>query len=71
MNTYQYLTKKQIENIANAKETLKRKCKHCGRRKVIPVYVDRILCDWCGLWIYREPNIEFKYKLEEQMKRKD
>lgn len=71
MKTYQYLTTKQLEDIAHAKETLKRKCKHCGRRKVIPVYVDRILCDWCGFWIYREPNIEFKYKLEEQMKRKD
>ena len=71
MNTYQYLTKKQIEDIYNAKSKLKRQCKHCGRKKVIPVYLDRILCDWCGFWIYREPSIEFKYKLEEQMKRKD
>ena len=66
---YQGLTRKQVQSIDNEKERLKVACKVCGRRKVIPVYVDRLLCDWCNHWIYREPNIEFKYKLEEQLKK--
>lgn len=68
-DAYQYLSIKERFETAEAKESLKRQCKWCGRKKVIPIYVERLLCDWCGYWIYREPSIEFKYKLEEQMKR--
>ena len=66
---YEYLSIKERFASANAKSDLKKQCKQCGRKKVIPVYVDRLLCDWCGSWIYRTPSIEFKYKLEKEMKR--
>ncbi len=68
-DVYQYLSIKERFKSADAKSSLKKQCKQCGRKKVIPKYVDRLLCDWCGHWIYREPSIEFKYMLEEQMKR--
>lgn len=68
---YSGLTKKQVKAIDNERERLKITCKHCGRRKVIPVFLDRLLCDWCNIWIYRTPSLEFKYKMQDQMKRKD
>lgn len=49
---------------------IKSKCK-CGHTKVIPVYVDRIICNYCGHWIYRTPKLEFEYKLREEMKKND
>lgn len=41
-------------------------CK-CGKRTNITTQLDRVICDWCGHWIYRTPQLEFKYKLKERM----
>lgn len=43
------------------------KCK-CGHKSIIPHNIDRIICWYCGHWLYREAKIEFKYKLKETMK---
>ena len=32
---------------------------------------DRALCTHCGNWVYRTPEIEFKYKLKDKMKGKN
>ena len=50
---------------------IKHKCKHCGHTIIIPEFVDRNLCDHCGHWIYRTPQLEFKYKLRKEMKKND
>lgn len=42
------------------------KCKHCGHTMTM-IDVDRTICNWCGYWIYRTPEIEFKYKLKENI----
>lgn len=34
---------------------------------VAMVSKDRIICHHCGKWIYRTPQIKFKYKMKEQM----
>ena len=39
-------------------------CK-CGHSVVIKPIVDRILCSYCGYWIYRTPEIEKKYKQQD------
>jgi len=67
-----FITKAQKENEYKenqAIDKLKITCK-CGKRKVIPSYVDRLICDWCGHWIYRTKAIEFKYKLKEENKKR-
>ena len=40
------------------------KCSHT----VTIVKADRIICNHCGNWIYRTPQIEFKYKMMKKMK---
>lgn len=30
---------------------------------------DRALCSYCGNWVYRTPEIEFKYKILEKIKK--
>lgn len=42
-------------------------CKNCGHSVVIPK-ADRTICRWCGNWVYRTPQIEFKYKLMKKIK---
>lgn len=31
---------------------------------------DRAICSHCGNWVYRTPELEFKYKLKEKMEGK-
>ncbi len=40
----------------------KYRCK-CGHRVVIPAWIDRNICDWCGHYVYKDKETEFKYKL--------
>ena len=40
------------------------KCSHT----IIMPNADRKICSHCGNWVYRTPEIEFKYKLQEKMK---
>ena len=66
-----------MELTLNFKEDTKRlkkywehrvRCK-CSHTFVIG-NVDRALCSHCGNWVYKTPEIEFKYKLQEKMKGK-
>lgn len=41
------------------------KCK-CSHTFVL-IKKDRALCSHCGNWVYRTPELEFKYKLKEKM----
>lgn len=73
MRVAPYITqerKNEMYRESQAKDKLKITCK-CGKRKVIPAYVDRLICDWCGHWIYRTKAIEFKYKLNEEKIKKE
>lgn len=42
------------------------KC-NCSHTMII-IQNDRVICSYCGKWVYRTPEIEFKYKLREKMK---
>lgn len=42
------------------------KCK-CGHTMFFTE--DKTLCTWCGHWIYKTPEIEFKEKLKSTIKR--
>ena len=42
------------------------RCK-CSHTMIIAI-ADRTICSYCGNWVYRTPEIEFKYKMKEFMK---
>lgn len=44
-------------------------CK-CGHSIFMPHYVTKRLCSWCNRWVYRNKEIEFKEKLQNQLRRK-
>lgn len=43
------------------------KCQHCGHGMVIPPHLDKIICDWCGNYIFKNKKAEFKYRLQEKL----
>ncbi len=44
---------------SDERDKVKIKCNHCGRKAIIPVWVDKQLCSWCGYYIYRNKKLEF------------
>ena len=44
------------------------KCKKCGHT-ILMSKVDRTICSYCGHWVYKNSKTEFKYKLQEVMKK--
>lgn len=56
-----YLSKEQ--KIANCLSQYKVTCK-CGHVLVITPKKDKVLCNYCGHYVYRNKLIEFKEKLE-------
>lgn len=60
------LTNKEFKIQADYYEKIKYKCS-CGHVVVIPVYVDKILCDWCNNYVFRDKKDEFKYRLKERI----
>ena len=42
------------------------KCK-CGHSVIFPNKEDRIICGWCGHYVYKNDKARFKYKLKEEI----
>ena len=42
------------------------KCK-CGCSITFCVQTDRVICNWCGNYVYRTPELEFKYKIKNEL----
>ena len=59
---------KEYQRMSDEYAKVKYPCK-CGRKVVIPAWVERQLCDWCGIWVYKDKKTEFKYKLKEKVKK--
>lgn len=64
------LTDEEFNKMMHEYEKVKVKCKHCGHKVVIPVWVDKQLCTWCKYYVYRTPQIEFKEKMKQLIKEK-
>ena len=43
------------------------KCK-CGHTIAMP-FAERTICSYCGKWVYKSKQIEFKYKMIEEMRK--
>lgn len=62
--------KKKYDNfnkLANAYAEVSIQCK-CGHKSVIPFWVDKVVCSWCGYYVYRNKKLEFKEKLSKKLK---
>lgn len=46
----------------------KKKCKHCGHTMLLG-NSEKKICTNCGFYVFRNSKIEFKYKLQAQMKK--
>ena len=62
------MTFKEIEKYQEEINKYKYQCKNCGRKKIIPAYVEKQLCDWCGHYVYKSAKDEFKDRLKGVMK---
>ena len=62
-------SEKRTKKFFNDMSSISVYCK-CGHSVQIYSKTDRLLCTWCGKWVYKNPQIEFKYKLQEKMKKK-
>lgn len=57
-----------FEKISNMYAEVKVQCK-CGHKNVFPYWIDRKVCTWCGYYVYRTPQIEFREKLLKALKK--
>lgn len=44
-------------------------CQNCGHSLIIGKQ-DKVICDWCGHYVFKDKKAEFKYRLKEQLLRK-
>lgn len=42
-------------------------CKNCGHKQLVPKFMEKNLCDWCGVYVFREEKDEFKFRLKERL----
>lgn len=63
------LTEKEFKRMTEEYDKVKYPCKHCGHRVVIPKWVEKQLCGWCGHWVFKNSKDEFKFRMKERMKK--
>ena len=56
---------KLFESISKCK--VKCECEHT----IVMPKADRTICSYCGNWIYRTPQIEFRYKMMKNLKERN
>lgn len=61
----------KIKNIIDPKalselEKLKVKCP-CGHSMVMPVYLDYMICDYCGRKVLNNTKLHFMYKVRKEL----
>ena len=50
--------------------SMQKHCKNCGH-SVFVVNVDRIICSWCGKYVYKDDKTEFSYKIKENLNKRN
>ncbi len=61
------MTIEEFDRYTEEYNKVKYTCK-CGRRVVIPYWRNKMLCSWCGNYVYRDKKDEFKERLENARK---
>lgn len=50
---------------------IKTKCKKCGCTKLLTDRNKKLICHNCGYYIFKDEKEEFKYRLKEQLNKKE
>lgn len=61
------LSTEEFNRMSDEYDKVKYKCK-CGHRVIIPKWIDKNLCRWCGNYVFKDKKSEFEYRLKEKMK---
>lgn len=64
--TYNWISNKDLRLKHRVITDLTIKC-DCGHSIVFGNKIDRVFCDWCGHYCYKDKQTEFKYKMMEEM----
>lgn len=57
----------EYERRAEEYDKVKYLCK-CGHRVIIPKWMDKNICDWCGNYVFKSKKDEDLYRIKEKMK---
>lgn len=60
-------SKKEWKRMTDEYDKVKYKCS-CGHKVIIPQWVDKSVCDWCGKFVFKDKKQEFEYRLREKLK---
>ena len=60
----QRFNKKEMDRMFNTYREHSYKC-NCGHTVVIPKYLDKIVCNYCGKYVFRNKRDEFVYRFKE------
>lgn len=61
--------KKELDIFNQNIAPVQKVCKVCGRKRIVKKGKDRIICDWCGHYVYKDEGTEFRYKMQEALKK--
>ena len=62
------LTIKEYERMTYEYDKVKYRCKNCGRKVIIPYNAEKLLCTWCGNYVFKNNQEEFRYRIKEYIK---
>lgn len=62
-----YMSNKDIEKYTEEMHNHKYPCK-CGHKVYIAWNKDKALCNWCGSYVFKSKEDEFRYRLKEKLK---
>ena len=47
------------------------RCRHCGHSVTIHGYMDKVICNHCGYFVFRTPKDEFMFRIGNFLKSGD
>lgn len=63
-----FLTNKELVKREKIATEYSVKCK-CGHSILIANRYNKLVCSWCGAMVFKTPQDEFKYRLNERLKK--
>ena len=62
------ITDKEWKILSNEYSKVRYYCK-CGHSVIIPHYVEKKICDWCGCYVFKNKKDEFEYRMNSLIKK--
>lgn len=61
-----YVNNQELSMILNDITKTRVRCA-CGHSVVIPTRKDKKICSWCGNYVFKDKETEFKYRFKENL----